>query len=616
MRCNHCGSEWHVSPGLSKSITNCPFCGKSLLPEKKKLDTVEEVLVEINSRFGVSILTDETKLVAYFADLAPQLSKQRRILRYFAECGGPKKLVAVMDASERDQIICIKQIVKEMKDEMFIEETASQMICDAFLFAISGHRVMEVAVSAHPKSNAPIARKTAVQSPAPEELFRQAEVYYHGTPTVAQDYPRAFQYYLQAANKGHAMAQCQLGLMYREGQGIPKDENQAFHWFMKAAAARQNCPRGKFYVGRCYHYGHGVRKNLKEAVSWYTVGAKEGDAYAQLNLGVCYEWGSGVEINYRNAVYWYTAAANQGEPLAQCNLGLMYKRGLGVAQDKVKAFSLFKKSAEQGESYGILQLGLCYMDADGVEKDNQQAFLFIKQAAELGEAFAQYNLAYGYEKAIWCDENPAEAFVWYRTAAHNGSAPAQASLGRCYLSGYGVEKDLAEAAAWYQKAATNGSSQAMVFLGECYETGTGVQQDESKALFWYEKAVKKGSPIGLAALLSLFSQKEHLSEAECMGLMHIVNRIDKALEPALAESGYFVALEMVRYPSTRTTGTKIMRLCANDGNADAQLWLGRAYDVGFPFIQDKALALHWYQKAADQGNEPAAILLQKLQNPQ
>lgn len=146
MKCIHCGSEWNVSPGLSVSITNCPFCGKSLVPEKKTLETVEDVLVEINRRFGVNVLTDNTKLVAYFSDIAPQLSRQRRILSYFVECNGPKKLAAVMNASENERLICAKQLIKEMKDIMFIDEDASRMICDAFLFSVSGHHLSESSV--------------------------------------------------------------------------------------------------------------------------------------------------------------------------------------------------------------------------------------------------------------------------------------------------------------------------------------------------------------------------------------------------------------------------------------------------------------------------------------
>lgn len=615
MKCNCCGSEWNVNPGLSISITNCPFCGKSLASEKKKLETVEDVLVEINRLFGIGVLTDETKLVAYFSDLAPQLSKQRRILGYFVECGGPRKIASVMQASGDEQTICIKKIVKEMKDELFIEESASQMICDSFLFSITGHHSAELNTITQPRIEEPSRTSTIVKQLisvlAAQEQFRKGEDYYYGTPTVFRDYQSAFDCYHKAAMQGHAMAQCRLGLMYREGQGTAKDEKKAFCWFMKAANAAQSCPRGKFYVGRCYHYGHGVQKDYKEAVRWYTIGAKEGDSYSQTNLGNCYELGEGVEIDYSTAAYWYELSAKQGESLAQCNLGILYKYGRGVTKDKSKAFSLFKQSANQGEPYAILQMGLCYLEGDGVKKDKEQAFTLVKQAAELGESFAQYKLAYGYEKGIWCAENPKEAFAWYEKAAKNGSAFGQVNLGRCYSRGYGSQKNCVEAVRWYQKAAANGNGNAMVFLGECYEKGIGIAKDEAQALVWYEKSVQKGSSLGIIAMLLLFTKKGSMTEAECQLLAHSVEDIDKSFEPVLAKSGYFVALELVRYASTLTAGVKIMTLCAEGGKTEAQLWLGRAYNQGKVIPQNKKLSLHWYQRAA-KNDEDAATEYRKI----
>lgn len=143
MKCFHCDSEWNVNPGLSITITVCPFCGKSLIPQKKSLETVEDVLIEIKRQFGISVLSDDSKLLAYFSDLAPQLSRHRRILGYFVECNGHKKLVSVMNSSENEQQICAKQLVREMKDVMFIDEEASHMICDAFLYAVSGLRLSD-----------------------------------------------------------------------------------------------------------------------------------------------------------------------------------------------------------------------------------------------------------------------------------------------------------------------------------------------------------------------------------------------------------------------------------------------------------------------------------------
>jgi TPR repeat protein len=39
----------------------------------------------------------------------------------------------------------------------------------------------------------------------------------------------------EAAEKGDAEAQYSLGLMYREGRGVPKDDVEAEDWFRKAA---------------------------------------------------------------------------------------------------------------------------------------------------------------------------------------------------------------------------------------------------------------------------------------------------------------------------------------------------------------------------------------------
>lgn len=617
MKCNHCGSEWNVSPGLSMSITNCPFCGKSLLPEKKKLETIEDVLVAINNQFGVSVLTDETKLVAYFSDMAPQLSRQRRILGYFVECGGPRKIVSALNASDDEQSVCIKQIVREMKDEMYIEEAASQMICESFLFAVSGKRVNEISTVSAPKGPlTPVTLATSSQGEkdemTAEEQYQKGEAYFNGFKSgnsISKDYSKAFEWYQKAALRGHPLAQCQLGLLYREGHGIPRDEKQAFDWFMKAAHANQNCPRGKFYVGRSYHHGNGVQKDYKEAVRWYTMAAQQNDSYAQLNLGSCYEWGEGVSTDYQKAAHWYELSANQGEPLAQCNLGLLYKRGKGVQQDLSKALSLFRESANQGEAYGILQLGICYLEGTGVDKDTVQAFSLLKKAAALGEDVAQFKLAEGFENGTWGSEDPAQAFNWYKKAADQGLSSAQVKVGRCYAEGYGVTQNYSEAVYWYQKAADNGNSTAMTFLGACYEKGHGVAKYETEAISWYEKAVQKGNPLGLISLLLVYMTKQNISESDCKKIKEVAEQVDDKLKPILAEHGFSVACEMIQYPSTKSAGLEIIKICAEAGKADAQLWLGEAFDTGSCVPEDKSVAAYWYKKAADQGNEAAKVLL-------
>ena len=68
-----------------------------------------------------------------------------------------------------------------------------------------------------------------------EELYQTGQKYYWGRG-VPQDYKKACEYYLRAAEQGHAEAQYSLGLCYRYGQGVAKDPQKAREWFEKAAA--------------------------------------------------------------------------------------------------------------------------------------------------------------------------------------------------------------------------------------------------------------------------------------------------------------------------------------------------------------------------------------------
>src|SRR5271170_4185690 len=49
------------------------------------------------------------------------------------------------------------------------------------------------------------------------------------------DYATALRLSRELAEQGDAMAQSRLGLMYRDGHGVPQDDQQAVEWFRKAA---------------------------------------------------------------------------------------------------------------------------------------------------------------------------------------------------------------------------------------------------------------------------------------------------------------------------------------------------------------------------------------------
>ena len=88
------------------------------------------------------------------------------------------------------------------------------------------------------------------------------------------DFATALREWRPLAEQGDAGAQYNLGVMYRQGQGVPQD--------------------------------------YKTAVKWYTLAAEQAIANAQFNLGVMYNNGQGVPQDYIRAHMWWNLAASSG----------------------------------------------------------------------------------------------------------------------------------------------------------------------------------------------------------------------------------------------------------------------------------------------------------------
>ncbi len=96
MKCSKCQAEW--TPGnVSSEMTNCPFCGASLvsMAATEKDQTMSDVMVQIVEHFGEEILAQESKCMAAFKDFAPKMEKEQKILKiafgegisdYFLRC--------------------------------------------------------------------------------------------------------------------------------------------------------------------------------------------------------------------------------------------------------------------------------------------------------------------------------------------------------------------------------------------------------------------------------------------------------------------------------------------------------------------------------------------------
>lgn len=145
------------------------------------------------------------------------------------------------------------------------------------------------------------------------------------------------------ADRGVAVAQYNLGLMYANGQGVPQDYEEAFKW--TRLAADQGHAMAQINLGLIYANGLGVPQSFKEAFKWTQLAANQGNTSAQCHLGDAYAKGLGIPQNYRKALQWYRLAADSGDAEGQYRLGAMYHDGLGVPKDHIIAHALYSLSA-------------------------------------------------------------------------------------------------------------------------------------------------------------------------------------------------------------------------------------------------------------------------------
>ena len=309
-----------------------------------------------------------------------------------------------------------------------------------------------------------------------------------------------------AADAGVACAEAEC--IYRGWGGRKEDKAEAFQRFEHLAGdGGEHQATAMNKLGVCYKRGRGVVKDEAKAVEWYTKAADAGDTNAMCNLGFCFNNGEGVGKDEAKAVEWYTKAAEAGNIYAFLLLGFCYMNGKGVGKDEAKAVEWHTKAAEAGDSTAMFSLGICFKNGKGVGKDEAKAVEWHTKAADAGDTNAMFNLGFCYRNGIGVGKDEAKAFEWYTKAVEAGNSAAEAGnsvamciLGSCYMNGNGVGKDEAKAVEWYTKAAYAGNSAAMCILGSCYMNGKGVGKDEAKAVEWYIKAAEAGNSSAMSTL--------------------------------------------------------------------------------------------------------------------
>lgn len=231
---------------------------------------------------------------------------------------------------------------------------------------------------------------------------------------------------LDQAMQGYAEAQYALAILYRGGAGIARDMAQARRWYQAAAAqghkaaleslrflASEGDGAAFYALGVLSRDGLGVPHDPEAARQAFFWGGKEGHILAHFAAADMLLDGLGGEVDESAAIARYTQVsllaqfalnlctaeentnmeAPKSRATAQYWIGKLYLTGGGgLEQNAVEAALWFEDAASSGLDEAQYELGRLYVQGRGVPRDLSRALVWLEEAAAQGMRSAERDI--------------------------------------------------------------------------------------------------------------------------------------------------------------------------------------------------------------------------------
>ena len=183
--------------------------------------------------------------------------------------------------------------------------------------------------------------KKAVEDNDVKEQIKIGKYFYD--KNRSQDYEKALEWYLKAAEQGDEDSEYMVRVLYSKLE----DYNNLLKWCKKGI--EQNQTNAKYTMGLIFLKGYGVEKNILKAKEWYEKAAEDNDSFSQYRLGRLYFDENEIENDYKQAAYWIEKAAENKYQPAINFLPIIKNYTIPVmAAAKDNDIKLVKESIENG----------------------------------------------------------------------------------------------------------------------------------------------------------------------------------------------------------------------------------------------------------------------------
>jgi TPR repeat protein len=426
--------------------------------------------------------------------------------------------------------------------------------------------------------------KRAAHSGKPEAAWVLAGIYWNGTGGVAVEREQALQWLRRAAEQGWGAARESLGLILRDGDGLPQDAVEALRWLELAAA--QGRPGARFMLAALL--ADGPVDSRDEA----------------------------------RALKLYRALASAGYRPAEEAAAVLLAAGRGEATELAPLRRVLEHSAQAGNAGAAFELGRSLVQGRFGAPDQAAGLPWLERAARANHPLAQYFVA----ETLSPDSQPSKNLPsgnppagisrlhWLERAAEVGFTPAEFALGLAYAHGEGVPTDDRAAVGWYQRAADKGDGGAASSLGWRYLQGVTLPQDESAGLVWLRRAAAQADTFSMANLVRvLLARPDAASHDDALVW---IRRLADAGDAQY--QGMLGALYSGKMPQFKerlrddAAALRWLKKAAAQGNGAAEVAIATAYLEGRGVPVDVRQAVGWLERSAARGNSEASLDLARL----
>lgn len=224
-----------------------------------------------------------------------------------------------------------------------------------------------------------------------EAQNRAGNFYYFGEYNIPQNFELALYWFNEAAMRGYSAARLQVAKMLQKGEGTQPDKAAAAQWY-ELLVDEENL-EALNNLAIMYKNGDGVPQDDDKAYEYMFRAATNGDRNAAFNLGKWFEQGSRQrDVDLNEAESWYRRAAENGHLDALNNWGVIKARGAELTRilgsdpkpEVDEALRVFTNAVKQGNGLAAYNLAQFYRFGCGVKQNDERALSLLSLAADRG----------------------------------------------------------------------------------------------------------------------------------------------------------------------------------------------------------------------------------------